>query len=274
MQTGASDIHDLAGHVAEMGEPVFGKYRGIVTDTADPEQRGRLRVRVPALMGDTELNWAMPCVPYGGAAKIGTYWIPPVEALVWVEFEQGNISYPIWSGTYWTGEVEPPAAEPAVLAFQTPFGHRLVLDDTEGSEKITLSHAADGTPSLEFDEAGRVTMLDGAGALVKLDADAGEIVIADANGNTITLKSGTVTIEDSNGQSVTLESSGATVKANAVTLDASSISLGNGASEPVIKGQSFLQLFMTHTHPTGVGPSGPPIPQGEMSTLSTTVMTK
>jgi Type VI secretion system/phage-baseplate injector OB domain len=270
----ASDIQDVASHVGEMGEPVFGKYRGTVTGTDDPEMRGRLRVKVPALMGDSELEWAMPCVPYGGAAKVGSYWIPPEGALVWVEFEQGNISFPIWSGTYWTGGVEPPAADAAILALQTPFGHRLVLDDTESSEKITLSHAAEGTPSLTLDEAGRVKMLDGAGAHVTLDADAGEVIIADANGNTITLKSGTVIVEDSNGQSVKLESSGATVKANSITLDASSISLGKGASEPVIKGQSFLQLFMTHTHPTGVGPSGPPIPQGEMTTLSTTVMTK
>jgi len=32
-------------------------------------------------------------------------------------------------------------------------------------------------------------------------------------------------------------------------------------------------LFATHMHPTAMGPSGPPVPQGEMSSLSSKVMT-
>ena len=43
----------------------FGKYRGTVTDNADPTSRGRLKVNVPAVLGDLEV-WAMPCVPYAG----------------------------------------------------------------------------------------------------------------------------------------------------------------------------------------------------------------
>ena len=58
-----------------------------------------------------------------------------------------------------------------------------------------------------------------------------------------------------------------------VTLEASQVALGGSGGEPVIKGTSFLTLFATHVHPTAMGPSGPPIPQGEMSSLSTKVMT-
>ena len=43
----------------------FGKYRGLVVDSGDPLNRGRLRVRTPAVPGDQEV-WAMPCVPYAG----------------------------------------------------------------------------------------------------------------------------------------------------------------------------------------------------------------
>ena len=37
----------------------FGKYRGTVSDNTDPASRGRIKVRVPAVLGDLEV-WAMP----------------------------------------------------------------------------------------------------------------------------------------------------------------------------------------------------------------------
>src|SRR5215203_3539359 len=42
---------------------VWGIYRGIVTDANDPTKRARLKVRVPAVLGDTETPWANPCAP-------------------------------------------------------------------------------------------------------------------------------------------------------------------------------------------------------------------
>lgn len=78
----------------------FGKYRGIVTDNNDPTNRGRIKVRVPAVLGDLEV-WAMPCVPYTGDG-MGTYMIPePDSGGVWIEFEGGDPSYPIWVGSFW-----------------------------------------------------------------------------------------------------------------------------------------------------------------------------
>ena len=52
----------------------FGKYRAVVTDNADPTSRGRLQVRVPAVLGDLAV-WAMPCVPYAGDG-VGFYSLP------------------------------------------------------------------------------------------------------------------------------------------------------------------------------------------------------
>lgn len=49
-------------------------------------------------------------------------------------------------------------------------------------------------------------------------------------------------------------------KQGEVIIKAEKIKLGSdAAAEPVVLGKSFLQFFNTHTHPTGVGPSGPPI---------------
>lgn len=44
-----------------------------------------------------------------------------------------------------------------------------------------------------------------------------------------------------------------------VIVKAEKIKLGSSATEPLVLGDAFKQLFNMHTHPTGVGPSGPPV---------------
>jgi hypothetical protein len=41
----------------------YGMYRAIVTNNADPENRYRVKLMVPQLLGQEETNWAWPCVP-------------------------------------------------------------------------------------------------------------------------------------------------------------------------------------------------------------------
>ena len=83
-----------------MNEPFYGKYRGVVTDVKDPLMLGRIKANVPDVMGDQESGWAMPCMPFGGSS-MGFYALPGVGAGVWIEFEQGDPDYPIWSGCWW-----------------------------------------------------------------------------------------------------------------------------------------------------------------------------
>lgn len=91
--------------------PFFGKYRGKVENNIDPMMLGKIQVSVPAVLGEGSMSWAMPCVPFAGNG-VGFFMIPPVGANVWVEFEGGDIDYPIWSGCFW-GVGETPAT-PAV----------------------------------------------------------------------------------------------------------------------------------------------------------------
>lgn len=83
----------------------YGKYRGLVTDTKDPDVRGRIKVSVPAIPGMADA-WAVPCTPYGGK-DVGFYAIPPAGSFVWVEFEGGNIDQPIWVGCLWDTDQVP-----------------------------------------------------------------------------------------------------------------------------------------------------------------------
>jgi hypothetical protein len=111
----------------------YGKYRGKVKDTADAGKKGRVKVEVPAVLGELQV-WAMPCVPYTGA-NAGHYFVPEVGAGVWVEFEGGDASYPIWTGGFWSDDDTPKTEkgadpDPAVKVLRSKEGLVVSMDDS------------------------------------------------------------------------------------------------------------------------------------------------
>jgi uncharacterized protein involved in type VI secretion and phage assembly len=115
----------------------YGKYRGTVTINIDPEQRGRIMAMVPDVLGLIPSSWAMPCFPIAGKQQ-GTYFIPQIGAGVWVEFENGDPSYPIWTGCFWGAVAEVPAlalagnpASPNIV-LQTSLQNAVVISDLPG----------------------------------------------------------------------------------------------------------------------------------------------
>jgi uncharacterized protein involved in type VI secretion and phage assembly len=254
----------------------YGKYRGFVSDNSDPDQVGRLRVTVPSVLGDTVTGWALPCLPFGGLADQGLFIIPEVGAQVWVEFEEGELSHPIWAGTFWQASGDAPSegavTPPTTRVLKTPSGHLLQFDDASGAERYRLHHPAGS--EMTIDSQGTIALTDANGATVTLDVSGNRVIVQDANGNSVTMSTTGTTVQDSNGNAIEMGPSGVKITASAtVTVEGSLVTLGGQGGEPVIKGASFLTLFATHMHPTAMGPSGPPIPQGEMSSLSTKVMT-
>ncbi|HET8835194.1 MAG TPA: phage baseplate assembly protein V [Gemmatimonadales bacterium] len=127
----------------------FGKYRGTVKSNEDDDQRGRIQVVVPAVTGTLEL-WAMPCVPYAGPS-VGFFSLPPEGAGVWIEFEGGDPSFPIWTGCFWADGEVPEDGDPEIRLWHTE-NVKLTLDDSSGT--ATLEND-DGT-SLEL--AGDATL--------------------------------------------------------------------------------------------------------------------
>src|SRR5713101_6510412 len=85
----------------------WGKYRGTVLNNVDPMQIGRLLVQVPDVGGPIPSTWAMPCLPMTGKQS-GVWVLPQVGAGVWVEFEHGDIDYPIWTGCWYGSMAEVP----------------------------------------------------------------------------------------------------------------------------------------------------------------------
>lgn len=140
----------------------YGKYRGIVTDTQDPKQLGRLRARVPELLGTEESGWALPCAPYAGDGA-GLFAVPEVGAGVWIEFEAGDLSRPIWTGAWWQSGQIPDSATPEQKVLKTKSGHTITLDD-QGA-KVTIADSGGATITLD---SGGVEIVKG-GAKIKLD---------------------------------------------------------------------------------------------------------
>lgn len=148
----------------------YGKYRGIVTDNQDPLMTGRVKARVPDALGEQESGWAMPCAPFGGKG-MGFFALPAVGAGVWIEFEQGDPDYPIWSGCWWGSAADmpplllsPPYKKVMVV---TQGGHSVTLDDSPGLGGISLE--TKGGQKIVLDETGMIQIDNGQGATIEFN---------------------------------------------------------------------------------------------------------
>jgi uncharacterized protein involved in type VI secretion and phage assembly len=91
------------------------------------------------------------------------------------------------------------------------------------------------------------------------DADNNIRLIKSRSGHTIVFDdsdgSEVITVNDKHGNTIELNSDGVIIHSEAIKIGS------DGASEGLVLGNAFMELFNQHTHPTGVGPSGPPTEQ-------------
>jgi Type VI secretion system/phage-baseplate injector OB domain len=160
----------------------YGKYRGLVIFNIDPEQIGRVIVQVPDVLGAIPSTWAMPCVPAAGIQS-GCFIVPPIGSQVWVEFEQGDPDYPIWTGGFWGLVAQVPILATAPPAI--PPGQNIVLQTT-GQNMIMVSDAPP-TPV-----TGGIVLKSTTGAMIVVN-DTG-IYISNGKGAMITMIGPTVDV--------------------------------------------------------------------------------
>jgi hypothetical protein len=274
----------------------YGKYRGIVVDTNDPDQMGRLTAKVPSLLGDdVVIGWATPCVPYGGSDNLGFFMVPEKDAGVWIEFEGGDLEFPIWSGTYWrqsggkseapklndkTGEEkEPEKSAPTCKIIKTKKGHTIQLEDKDGGEMILIKEAKnnhviaineEGITITVFDDKktklaiakDNISITDNNENNIKLDNQGIAITDGVTSGNTVKMAGSGVTVEDAKGNKIEMAAGGMTIAGNMIKVGSSA------AAEPFVLGNQlnlvltqFLALLNAHTHTGNLGaPTGPPTP--------------
>jgi uncharacterized protein involved in type VI secretion and phage assembly len=167
------------------GKRYFGKYRGTVVNNLDPQRMGRIQALVPDVTGSLPSSWAMPCLSVGGPQS-GMFTVPVFGSGVWIEFEQGDPDYPIWTGCFYGSATEvPPMAKtvpPGVpgITFQTPLQNGIMISDVPGPTGGILIQAAKGA-SITINDVG-ITISNGQGAIIALQGNT-----VDVNGGALTV---------------------------------------------------------------------------------------
>jgi uncharacterized protein involved in type VI secretion and phage assembly len=125
--------------------------------------------------------------------------------------------------------------------------------------------SAGGSDDLANEQGAETPEQDGTAAgpgVGMIKTKVGHVLLLDDEGEVVLLANG-------NGRSsIRFEQDGS------VTISAETIKLCANAAEKLVLGDSFMQLFNQHTHPTGVGPSGPPTQPMTASHLSAKVTTE
>jgi len=172
------------------GRSFYGKYRGTVLSNVDPQQRGRLMLNVPDVLGSIPSSWAEPCVPLAGPTgpPMGVYLVPPTGAGVWVEFEHGDPDYPIWVGCRWGSQADVPSvakqgnpADPNIV-IQSLLQHLIMVSDmppTPATGGVILKSTTGA--SIVVNDSG-IYIDNGKGASIKMV------------GNTITVNNGALVV--------------------------------------------------------------------------------
>jgi hypothetical protein len=227
-------------------------YLGKVVDIKDPLYQGRARIEVFGIfdgLPSDDLPWAeqIAGLSFGGDFGGGNITIPRLGSVVAVQFE-GNNYYKM--NYHYVKEISKDLM--AELKEDNSY---------EGTQALIYdSEAQPGTMKMIYTrKKGLVFQL--GDATIQLDTQ-----------NAGTNKEKLRIVLKLNDDEIRMEKQGAKQK---VIVKSNNIELGEAAMEKLVLGSTFLTFFNSHTHPTGVGPSGIPIvPMTDPQHLSQVSKTK
>lgn len=186
----ASDSSSPAGLGGRMG----GVAPAIVTDTKDPEDMGRVKVKfpwMPKIEGtDFGSHWLRVVMAGGGASQKGLYLIPEVNDEVLVAFEHGDFRRGYVLGGVYNSVDKPPIPNgQAVKSGKTPqkvfrssTGHILTFDDSDDKPGVELVTATKNITLKLDDKSGALSMeAKKSNAVITVTAD-GDITIKSSKG--------------------------------------------------------------------------------------------
>lgn len=125
------------------GNPRFyGVYRGVVKDNKDPLGKFRVKVQVPQVLSDAVTEWAWPVVATSTANAVA----PAIGEGVFVMFEGGDPSYPLWSGLFnGSTSAATPVAPPSNVPFNVLGGALGTQPTFTGAPLFTGSYSRTGS---------------------------------------------------------------------------------------------------------------------------------
>lgn len=185
-------------------ERKFGIVRAVVTNTKDPEQLGRVKLKFPGLSENNESDWT-PVASFIAGKDRGAFFPYEVEDEVLVAFLHGDIDHPVVIGAIW-GEVDKPPEKNAdgksnIKLIKSRAGHTITINDDDQKAQIEIKT-----------KAGHTITMDDAKNKEKLE-------IKSKSGNTITMNDAPgqekIDIKDKSGQNkITMDANQKTVEIN------------------------------------------------------------
>jgi len=177
-----------SGSLAEMvrDKPPLARWTGVVTavvtNTEDPNNWGRVKVKFPWLTDDAESDWAR-VVGAGAGPEAGFCNIPDVDDEVLVAFEHGDFSRPFVLGGMWNGKHDLPSVvneaaqneRPLVRTWHSRTGHAITMYDNS-DEKVEINTAGGHTINLD-DANNSIEIKSSSGLSITMDGGGSKIVI-------------------------------------------------------------------------------------------------
>jgi uncharacterized protein involved in type VI secretion and phage assembly len=219
---------------AQERKRLYGVYPAIVQSITDPDQQGRVRIRLPWSPDSSGAGyeaWARLATLMGGKDR-GTWFVPDVGDEVLVVFEAGDARRPYVVGGLWNGKDAPPlqmddGGENNKKAIVSRNDIRITLDDTDGQETVTIE-----TPGGQ-----KVTLKDGPGS----------VEVVDSNGNSLKMESAGITISTS---------AKLTIQAGTIAVSAGMVSVDSGISKfsGVVKADTVItNAVVSSSYTPGAG---------------------
>lgn len=181
-------------------ELMHGVYTGFVTDNKDPENLGRVKVKVPIIDDQKELGWSRVSTFMGGDSR-GALFIPEIGDEVIIAFLLGDIRSPIVIGSLWNNVEKPPEGkndQNDIRKIKTRAGHEVIFNDVKKDGGITIKTSA-----------GHQIQLDDKQKNIEIKTSSGaQVLKMDGQGGSITVNSGTTKITIGKDGPIKLESKG------------------------------------------------------------------
>lgn len=175
----------------------YGKYRGTVV-TADVTGLATITAIVPAIAGLVPIGPAKPCLPYIGLGA-GMYYVPKPGSNVWIEFQDGDPDFPIWTGCFPETPADAPKialATPTGTTLGTISGYTMTIDEVLG---LVLQSVTGDKVMLN---AAGITLQSAGGWSIILNA--GSITVGLPGTTAIMMTTGGISIQNGGGASIDL----------------------------------------------------------------------
>ena len=200
LQIGATDApHDRKKPYPE---------RGVVTDNNDPDQLGRVRIRLDWQDNSQMTPWARVLSLHSGDSR-GSYFIPETGDEVLVDYEDGDPQRPVILGSFYNKSHAPEdswvTSNNDIKKIRTRSGHTIEFNDSSGSENLIIYNGSGSSPDSNDNKIvlslnpDKITIesqgdIEIKGNNIKLDAQ-GNLDLHAATGLTAKADAGSVSVE-------------------------------------------------------------------------------